>query len=393
MNFRRLFRSAALVLFFTGAAQAQTNLSGGTGLPNVESAWSLDPGLLMMSSNTRVFGQSSAAYTVWDVSGRLNFSYGLGRHFEVSATPIIYQDANQPSNKVSAPHDLYISMKAASFTSPGSPFSYGASVALKFPTGDAQNVAFERYSANRIGWGVTGLLSYATDPLYPRNATNFHLNLGYWNHNDSGADLTGAGALSPQPDGASQELLYAMGVQIPKGKFAITTELYGNAFLKAPPVVAYSRENYLYLTPGVSYQLMKWMSVNVGMDLRIISSKDKTFCSSGYDGADRTLAGSQPNYPGWRFNFGASFDLLPGKSYRVGQHDVLMRKAESRRQLFEQIVREQRDTESAEAELQRIRAERIRAEQELERLRGILEGETQKASDDSQEQSPPEEDN
>jgi chromosome segregation ATPase len=82
-----------------------------------------------------------------------------------------------------------------------------------------------------------------------------------------------------------------------------------------------------------------------------------------------------PNYSTWRINLGAKFTLLPTSVYHTSERDILMQKAESRRELFEQIIRERRETESAEEELERIRDERRKAEQELERLRKILEGE------------------
>ena len=68
----------------------------------------------------------------------------------------------------------------------------------------------------------------------------------------------------------------------------------------------------------------------------------------------------------------------------MSERDLLMQKAQSRRELFEQIIREQDETESAEAELERIRAERIRAEKELERLRRVLEGEPDEDSGDNE---------
>lgn len=390
MNGIKPFFFTLFVLVFAGTSLAQINLSGGSGLPNVQTAWGLDPGTLIMNSNARLYGASAtpagrSSFTVWDVNGRLNFSYGLSKHLEISATPVVYQDANLPSNKVSAPHEVFLSTKFGSFTSPGRTLTYGVAASARIPTGDAQNVAFERYASEGVGWGLSGLLSYSNDPLYPTDATNFHMNLGYWNHNDVGSELVGSGATAITPDKVSQELLYGVGLQIPRETMAFTLEIHGNAFLKKPPAAAYSRENYLYFTPGVSYQPVKWVSLNLGIDLRLINTGDETTYAAGTPGADRTLPGSQPNYPGWRINFGTSFNLLQATAHRDSEREMLMRKAESRRELFEEIVREQRDTESAEAELERIRAERIRAEKELERLRRILEDETPSATEDEKE--------
>ena len=85
-----------------------------------------------------------------------------------------------------------------------------------------------------------------------------------------------------------------------------------------------------------------------------------------------------PNYPDWRISLGTRWTLLPTTIYAANERDILMRKAETRRELFEQIIKEQRETEAAEDELERIKEERRKAERELERLRQILEGESKR---------------
>ncbi|MFQ5651734.1 MAG: hypothetical protein ACE5IY_17490 [bacterium] len=373
-----------------GFLHAQTNFNGGLGLVYVQSAWNLERGVFTLSNNTRIFGKSAnfpgeSPLMIWNISGRISLNYGLGKHFEVSATPIIYQDTNQSGEKVNSPDDIFLTLKMGSFTSPTSSFTYGFSVSTRIPTGDKRNVPFEPYSSNRIGWGMTGLLSYSMDPLYPEHAPNFHINLGYWNHNDVGTEVVEGGDISTRPQSMTQELLYGVGVKVPKDVFDFSLGLYGNAFLQSPPRAAYSRENYLYVSPAVHYKPLKWMTFNVGVDVRVSKATDKTFYATDGTGAKRTLPGGQPNYPAWRINFGTSFSLQPSSSYRARERELLMQKAESRRDLFEQIIAEQRETESAEAELERIRAERVRAERELERLRAILEGEAQRARDENED--------
>jgi len=75
------------------------------------------------------------------------------------------------------------------------------------------------------------------------------------------------------------------------------------------------------------------------------------------------------------------FNILSASYNQGSERDILVRKAETRRDVFEQIVREQRETEKAEKELTRIKEERLKAEQELERLRKLLEGDGSKKSD------------
>lgn len=378
-----IFVVAAMIPTFVNA---QLIFNGNRGLNYVHSASTIPAGFLTTKLYSRgyatVSNKPSGSVNIYDATGRLSINYGLSNHFELAVTPLLYGDTNFGS-ETNSPGDMFMSLKLGSLGSPGGSLTYGLAVNTKVPLGKVYNIPFEPYGAKRIGFGATGMVSYSKDPLYPKEDLNVHFNLGYWNHNDVGVKLTdNIGAA--KPTSISQEILYAMGVRVPKNKFIFSAELYGNAFLKAPPAPAYSRENYLYISPAASYKVTRWMSVSLGADLRIFESSDKTLYGPG--GVSRTLANSQPNYSGWRLNFGTHFSLLPTKMYRPNQRDVLLQKAENRRELFEKIIREQRATESAEAELERIKAERVRAEKELERLRRILEGDLKKDRKDMQEE-------
>jgi len=172
-------------------------------------------------------------------------------------------------------------------------------------------------------------------------------------------------------------LLYGFGIKIPTPGFDFSVEMYGNSFIqKAPKETAYSVENYLYLTPGINYKAFRWLTLKVGADFRLSSNTDETT----YEYI-RRYSIDLPNYPSWRINFGLNILLLPTTVYNVSDKDVLIRKAESRRELFEQIINEQRETESAEEELDKIKTERRKAERELERLRRILEGDKKKTTE------------
>jgi hypothetical protein len=173
-------------------------------------------------------------------------------------------------------------------------------------------------------------------------------------------------------------------VKWPTPQFDFALELYGSAFMKKPPRTAYSIENYIYLTPGIAYKAYRWLTIEVASDLLLTSAN--------HDETDYTIVNKYkglPNYPGWRVTVGLRMILLPTTAYKVSEKDILMRKAQSRRELFEQIIKEQRETESAEEELERIKTERRKAERELERLRRILEGESKKDQKQEPDESSP----
>ncbi len=374
----------ALVIMSISSAGAVV-MNGGRGLPHTKSAWVLDTGRLTFLSHTRFWGKVGqfptatpgikTAYTVWDVQGLVSINYGMGKHFGLTVTPIVYQDMNI-SKYDEYPWDTFVGLKMGSFGSKGSSLKYGLELNARFPTGEQHNARFEPYTAGTVEWGFTGLLSYAYDPLYPEDAFNFHFNLGYLNHNDVGQELV---PLRSVPASLrqevevlhpSQEALYALGIAIPAQTFVYALEMYGNYWLQKPPLTAASRENYLYMNLSVKYRPYRWFEFIVSGDYRLTNDRDETL-------GPRSRILGMPNYNTWRVNVGAKFTLLPTSVFRTSERDILMQKAESRRELFEQIIKERRETESAEEELERIKEERRKAERELERLRRILEGQGQ----------------
>ncbi len=385
----------AAVVFGANATFAQ-HLNGGRGLPYVRAAWVNEPGYLTMYSHTRFFGKVgkiqagqgiTSAVTFWDVQGTLYFTYGISRHIEASFSPIMYQDTNKRAPGYNIPDDIFLSVKFGSFGSQGSSISYGIAANTRIPTAKDHNIVFEPYSAGTWEWGFTGLLSYTLDPLYPEDAFNFHVNLNYNNHNDVGKKLS----LAPDDVDTirvidpTQTLSYGFGLRYPTDKFDYWLQVFGTKFLRKPPVTAYSREDFAYVSPGVTYKPYRWLAFDASVDLRISPDKDETLY--GFMGVRKIP--DMPNYASWRVNIGMHVILLPTRVYKVSERDILMQKAEERRKLFEKVIREQREAESAEKELERIKAERRKAERELERLRNILEQEAKKKQEKKQQEPKP----
>jgi hypothetical protein len=368
---------------------ALSQINAGRGPLAIRSAWTLEPGHLILNANTRFFGKvakldqgliGTNAVTIWDVQGSLALNYGISEHFEASVVQIGYQDTNQGGKGYNFLDDLFLFLKIGSFGSRGGSLSYGFDVGVRFPTSKEHNVVYEPYSAGKVSFGASALCSYARDPLYPEDGFSMHFNLGYWNHNDVGEKLS---LQKPTVDtlrvlSMSQELTYGTAFIFPFDKFDFRFELYGRTFIQKPPATAYSREAFAYFSPGVSYKPYRWMTLNFNTDVRLSRDTDETLYSDSPSRPGVRRIPQLPNYPNWRVNLGAKLAILPTSLYAVSERDILMKKAESRRELFEQIIKEQRETESAEEELERIKEERRKAERELERLRRILEGEAQR---------------
>ncbi|MBN1541686.1 hypothetical protein JW992_06035 [candidate division KSB1 bacterium] len=376
----KIYKSAlifAVVLLLSTASQAAV-INGGRGLPHTKAAWVQERTHLSMLMHTRFWGKVSQftdtqlglqdAVTVWTVQGLVSMNYGLGKHFGVTLTPIAYQDVHQGQTE-EYPWDTFLGLKIGSFGPKANSLNYGFELGARFPTGERHNVIYEDYTAGTIEAGLTALLSYAYDPLYPEDALNVHANLGYWHHNDVGQDLIPK-VLHPENNviHPSQHVNYGLGFTIPTIGFNYGLELYGLWWIQKPPRAAASRENYAYINASVTYKAFRWFHFMVSGDYRLTADVNETTLPQRFPEL------GTPNYNTWRVNVGAKFVLLPTSIYRTRERDILMQKAESRRELFEQIIRERRETESAEEELERIRDERRKAERELERLRKVLEG-------------------
>lgn len=369
-SFKFIVAALLLSVAFATVSFAQHH-AGGRGLFYVHSARSLEKGNLSTYWHSRFFGKTGGSGTLsttyWDIQGSVAINYGLNNHLELSLVPILYQDTNSSTPGYNVPDDLFLRFKVGSLGSPSSKMKFGVLASSRIPLAKNHNIAFEPYSAGTLEIGFSGLASYASDVLFPNESFNFDFNLGYTFHNDAGNVLTSGDTSSS----ASSQVTFGLGIRYPFDKWDVTAEVNGNFFVQEPAVTAFSRENYLYFTPGVSYRLANWLKLNFGADFRLSSDTEKTAGGS-------VPQGLPASYPDWRAHTAFQIDLRSGSSYRQDERDILVKKAETRREVFEQIVREQKETEKAEQELARIKEERIKAEEELERLRQLLEGDGKK---------------
>jgi len=397
-NYRRLLLLALGLGLFGQIPPAHAQINASRGPLIVRSAWTLEPGHLTLLTHTRFFGKvtqqagknGTNAVTIWDVQGGMSLNYGLSKNFEASFVPLIYQDTNKRTGKgYNLLDDLFLLVKVGSLGSKGGSLKYGFDLGVRFPTGKEHNVIFEPYSTGKTSFGANAMISYARDPLYPEDGMSTHFNIGYWNHNDVGARLTPKDFTrdTVRVLTMTQELNYGVAMLFPFDTFDFRFEIHGRKFLQKPPVTAFSRESVLYISPGVTYKPYRWMTMLLNADIRVTNAADET----SYIGVNKIL--DLPNYADWRITLGTKLNILPTSLYAVSERDILMKKAESRRELFEQIIKEQRETESAEEELERIKDERRKAERELERLRRILEGEAerqkQEEGKDGEDSEPP----
>jgi hypothetical protein len=383
----RDFQTRCIWILFSLAVAAVPDASGttsqgGVGLVYVNAAKTLPKGYMTFFSGVRYYGKvanfglSEVAYTFWDVQGHVSLNYAVSRNVEFALSPILYQDTqgqggNILHGKANFPDDLFLSVKAGSYSALESPFMFGGMATLRIPTADGHNVIYEPYSAGSVEVWLTALGSYYRNLAFPDMGWSIHANLGYLNHNDVSKKLARSDQ-APRPNQMSSELLVGAGFLYPAGTFDFSAEINARYFLTRPPSTAFSREYVSYLTLGVYYRPYRWLTVQASLDKSLVVDRDNT----EYTYLPERVP-DFPNYPGWRAGLGATLAVLPFSLYQSDEADI-RQKARDRQDILEKMIENQSDMQSAEQELSRIQAERKKVEEELERLRKLLESEQDK---------------
>jgi hypothetical protein len=357
--------------------------SGGKGLTMVQFPTVLDPGCLSVTVHTRAYvrsvsaaligGRTIPAATLSNGTGALSFNFGFSRHVEFGFTQVLYQDLNVSAarNRYVAmeqiPDDSYLRVKVGNYplTIGNAFFRAGVQSQLRYRTGIIHNIYLEPYAGDGIGWETDLLVSYFTNPLYEHNALAMHLNLGYLNHNDAGTDTS--------VFRATQEFVWGVAGVYPTRHFDFSLETHGAFFTRMPKPNAFSQMDYQWVTPSIRFKMFYGVSTLLGVDLLAWKSNDKT--------TRQLLDGlAQPNYPtfpDWRLN--GSITISPSTVFyraptfgNVSDPQSTRKLLRERKSLFEWVVDDQQGIEYIDVELEKIKAERKKAEQELEDLKKQL---------------------
>ena len=365
------------VLILQGYA---TQLNGGHTLVYTQKAQLLNPGELNLVLHTRGYAKRIAneSYTMVDGTGAISAHFGFSRLLELGVTMILYQDLNLSQQEINdelyeeqIPDDIILRMKFGGWgiaTSSASVLRTTIGLDYRLRTALVRDdVYLEPYSSDGMEFGINLMFSFFTNAFYPDESHQVHLNFGYLNHNDAGI---GKGFFT-----SAQQLTYSLAYVYPTLLFDFHGEIHGGNFIEDPAVDVYSREDYLYFSPGLTYKPFYGFGFQFAVDWLILDKENTTegrVIPPGYPG----------NYPPWRI--AGNIVLSPTTTFfaqptfaKVSQEskyrERLLEKAGiDRRALFEWVTDEDFGTEYIDLELEKIRQKRKEAEEELEKLKHEL---------------------
>ncbi len=349
-------------------------------LIHLQSAFTAKKGDLALFSHTFAFfkharyqypNAQSRSVTYWDIQGGIAAKYGATDFLEFTLLQLLYQDNHKDAPGYNLPDDLFFSVTLGNFGPRDFPFRAGGTVQMRFPLADYHNIVLEPYSAGRIEFAASVLFSYCSRPNDYRNNYRLHLNIGIHNHNDVGKSLTGIAEDTATADVATRQLLFGFAYTKKAFPFCFSLEFSGNSLPQQPPVSAYSRENFLYFTPSVTYELNPHLALTTGVDIRLIDSSDETEYTSSLP------QHNFDNYPSWRLYLRARFSVRPRfEVFREPLAPPLPEKISQPEQVnnrtLQLLVKDKKTTETAEAELARIQEERERVARILEKLKRMI---------------------
>lgn len=302
----RFFLVCGIILLTYQPLAGQGTYNIGLGSLYTRSAQILPRGHLAVTPFTQLYFRQGSGFNIYNFTGSVHAGYGLSRSLQASLLAIFYQDTNRGSANI--PSEITPALKIGTLRPGTGSMLMSLQLEARIPLADLQNVPFQPYRSEKIGFGARGVMSYAFNPAFPFDGTTLNLSLGYWNHNDGSSSLHARDTLTVTYGKTAQELLYAIGLMVRAGGVQFFTDLYGSSFLQQPPTAAYSRENQLFLAPGMRIGVNHWFAIVIGADIRLYEGQDET----DYRLVPRLPMQAQPNYSPFRINLGLQLTRSPG---------------------------------------------------------------------------------
>ncbi len=365
---KRLLLSVLITVLFLPMVYGQNpGTTGSYGLFHTYQSRSFKPGRYEVYTNVNFYSKSNA----WLWAGNAAITAGIFNNMDLALAWRVYQTTNYP-NGSNAPHDLFFTLKGGSFTFQKGRYVLAIMGQGRIPIGENHNYPFGEYASGSFEYGIKGGFSFYADPYLPHRSVSVHYNIGYWNHNEKGKEV-------PLPDDtkftatkSAAKIDMALATIIPLSSlFDIRFELYGWLFVSLPDKPVYSAEDYAIFNPSIQYRPLNWLALDAGIDLRINpGDRDRT---GGAPPIDSPMADIS-NYPPWKVQIGAHFNLTPHK-----KQDMLIDsdRADVKKmvEFYDMIEQEKEKSVKTEDKVKNLSSDRKEAEKEVKSIKKTLEGE------------------
>jgi len=368
-----------LVFFSFFAAKSQTVYSqnivnASNSQIHLQEALTPKKGHLSLYSHTDVNTISSPfeEYNIWIVRNAFNVDYSLTDYLLLGLNTNLYQDIHRtdPSNNFDK---LLISIKIGSLGFSNDHFFVGGLASFNIPLSDYYNNYAVPYSAGSNEIGLNFLFTYYTDNLFPTESTSFSINLGYYNFMDKDQDIS-HNSRKYIVRNSSSALNYGFGVLIPTTSLDVILELWGYSYIQQPPVVAYSRENQLFLTFASKLSLITFIKLNLGVDLLLSGNEEETDFSISKAYSILPIPNSDPkSNAAWRAFIGLEFNILPFN--QVTDASIFSERKLSKRQanqLIDQLNLQRENKKWSDDQIDDLNKSQLEIEKNLQLLRSIL---------------------
>ena len=313
--------------------------------------------------------ENFSSVNYWLVQGNFVFTYGLFDHFDASVGIRLYQDTHA-DNEFNLPDDIFVTLKAGSFTFARNHFTQAVLTSFRIPTGEVHNYPFTEFTTESFQYGFMYALSYYADAYLPDRSFSAHFNAGFWFYNEHGTLLferSNGEKLNATVN--SSDFRMAMAFAYPTGLFDFRLELTGMVFLQKPNSFVYSAEEWAFLSPSIRYKPINWVAIDFGIDFRI-SSGDRNNTSGIPDissGIDLP-----PNFPDWTVQLGLNLNLNLLSDQVTNDLSYEEKRAREKIEMFEAVVLEGEKSESVQNEIENLKKVRKEAEKEIDELKKIL---------------------
>ncbi len=314
----------------SGGVYSQVSMHGGKGLFRVLSAEPINPTDIFVNGTFSMFFEKTGPENLAKYyHANLNGTVGLAKYLEVFLNIVPYQDDQYHiwgrfgDTKIGVKYLTPLSTDA---------FKFGLMGFYKFPTAEVSNVLYEIFSTSKPGWGAKALLTLDLLDILPTFPIKLNFNIGYTDHNIYDRYFRSK----------IDQLLIGTGIKFSIRSVQVYFEYSGEIFFNNPGEVDFG-QNSMRLTPGVRF-LGPWRNtIDVAFDFSLTS----------YDSLKHKTR-FHKEYFGWKFTVG------------ITHHFSIFK-------YFDKTAKLKRKKRLEELKkLEEIKKKREKANQDLERMKEIL---------------------